>query len=306
MENNINTQSVNHLIDITIFLNSNNTLNDVINFPHTFEELINYIIYQCHNKDKFYIYFILKNDIIPIQNENDYEKLKNISQFKVNIQVKFEPYKELKKKSINDIITEINENNKKNFIKKKEKIKNIKNSQIDSFIPFFEKIINQKLENFQLKFFKDINSILKINYFNIDQKINELKKDILFQLKYNEKSKKENNKEQKIENNKEQKIDKKDIMNNKIDFIKKINNIKDEDSNQNKSLSENQYNEINKNINNLSNKNFEKKNSKKDDLKKNALKKIKIVIIIYILIKRHLINYQIILIFQIFQIKMNL
>jgi hypothetical protein len=39
----------------------------------------------------------------------------------VNIQVKFEPYKEFKRKSINDIITEINENNKKNFIKKKKK-----------------------------------------------------------------------------------------------------------------------------------------------------------------------------------------
>ena len=113
MENILFTPSVIHLMEITIFLNSNNTLNDIINFPHTFKELINYIIYQCHNKDKFYIYFILKNDIIPIQNENDYEKLKNISQFKVNIHVMFEPYKELKKKSINDIITEINENNKK-------------------------------------------------------------------------------------------------------------------------------------------------------------------------------------------------
>ncbi len=213
MENILFTSSVNHLMEITIFLNSNNTLNDIINFPHTFKELINYIIYQCHNKDKFHIYFILKNYIIPIQNENDYEKLKNISIFKVNIQVKFVPYKELKIKSINDIITKINENNKKNFIKKKEKIKNIKNSQIDSFIPFFEKIINQKLEIFQLKIFKDIYSILKINYLNIEQKINELKKNILFQLKYNEKSKKENNKEQKIEN--------KDIMNYKIDFIKK-------------------------------------------------------------------------------------
>ena len=209
MENYINTLSVNHLMDITIFLNSNKKLNDIINFPHTFKELINYIIIQCHNKDKFYIYFILKNYIIPIQNENDYEKLKNISIFKVNIQVKFTPYKELKIKSINDIITKINENNKKNFIKEKEKIKNI-NSQIDSFIPFFEKIINQKLEKFQLEIFKDIYSILKINYFNIEQKIKEL---ILFQLKYNEKSKKENNKEQKIE--------KKDIMNNIIYFIKK-------------------------------------------------------------------------------------
>ena len=100
MENNINTLSVNHVMDITIFLNSNNKLNDIINFPHTFKELNNYIIYQCHKNDKFYIYFILKNDIIPIQNENDYEKLKNISQFKVNIHVMFEPYKELKKNQL--------------------------------------------------------------------------------------------------------------------------------------------------------------------------------------------------------------
>ena len=97
MENNINTLSVSGVMNITIFLNSNNTLNEVINFPHTFKELNNYIIYQCHKNDKFYIYFILKNDIIPIQNENDYEKLKNISLFNVNIQVKFEPYKDLKK-----------------------------------------------------------------------------------------------------------------------------------------------------------------------------------------------------------------
>ena len=278
MENNINTLSVNNLMNITIFLNSNNTLNDVINFPHTFKELNNYIIYQCHKNDKFYIYFILKNDIIPIQNENDYEKLKNISLLEVNIQVKFEPYKDLKKKSINDIITELNENNKKNFKKKKEKIKNIDVGQIDSFIPFFEKIINQKLENFQLKIFKDINSILKINYINIDQKLNELKKDILFQLNYNEKSKIENNKEPKLESNKEQKIEKKDIMNNKITYIKQKNKIKDEDSYQEQSLSENQYNEINKNINNLSNKNFEKNNfnynekSKKENNKEPKLK----------------------------------
>ena len=273
MENGVNTLSVNNLMCITIFLNSNNTLNDVINFPHTFKELNNYIIYQCHNNEKFYIYFILNNDIIPIQNENDYEKLKNISVFNVNIQVKFEPYKELKKKSINDIITEINENNKKNFIKKKEKIKNININQIDSFIPFFVKTINKKLENFQLNIFKDINSILKINYFNIDQKINELKKDILFQLKYNEKSKKENNKETKLESNKEQKIENKDIMNNKINSIKQKNKIKDEDSYQEQSLSENQYNEINKNIINLSNKKVEKKKSKKDNLKGNDPKK---------------------------------
>ena len=120
MEYNKMNQSVNHLMDITI-LNSKKTLNDVINFPHTFEELNNYIINQCNNNDKFYIYFIFKNNKIPILNENDFEKLKNISEFKVNIEVKFEPYNELKKKSTNDIITEINENNKKNFIKKKKK-----------------------------------------------------------------------------------------------------------------------------------------------------------------------------------------
>ncbi len=273
MEYNKMNQSVNHLMDITI-LNSKKTLNDVINFPHTFEELNNYIINQCNNNDKFYIYFNFENHKIPILNENDFEKLKNISEFKVNIEVKFEPYNELKKKSTNDIITEINENNKKNFIKKNEKIKNINKNQIDSFIPFFEKIINQKLENFQLKIFKDINSILKINYFNIEQKINELKKDILFQLNYNEKSKNENNKQPKLESKKEQKIEKKDIMNNKINYIKQKNNIKDEDSYQEQSLSENQYNEINKNMNNLSNKNFEKKNSKKDDSKGNVPKKV--------------------------------
>ncbi len=273
MEYNKMNQSVNHLMDITI-LNSKKTLNDVINFPHTFEELNNYIINQCNNNDKFYIYFNFENHKIPILNENDFEKLKNISEFKVNIEGKFEPYNELKKKSTNDTITEINENNKKNFIKKNEKIKNINKNQIDSFIPFFEKIINQKLENFQLKIFKDINSILKINYFNIEQKINELKKDILFQLNYNEKSKNENNKQPKLESKKEQKIEKKDIMNNKINYIKQKNNIKDEDSYQEQSLSENQYNEINKNMNNLSNKNFEKKNSKKDDSKGNVPKKV--------------------------------
>ena len=257
MENDLINQSIDKVINLTIFQKSN-IINDTINPPHSFNELFYLIRNQYKNNDKFFIYYINNNNIIPIQNENDYEKLINSTQFNLKIEVKNEPYKELKKTPINENNIEKKENNNiKNFNKNKKNIKNAKNNQIDSI----KKIVDERIENFRPILLKQIKYILKNNYANINQKLIDFQKDIL-NLLIPENNKKENNKKQ--ENDYFHSEMKKKIKNNE-------NNIS-----QNQSISESQYNDINKNNNNLFKQNsnkipINKSENKKIELKKNLL-----------------------------------
>ena len=192
MENDLINQSIDKVINLTIFQKSNIIFNETINPPHSFNELLYFIINQYKNNDKFFIYYINNNNIIPIQNENDYEKLINSTQFNLKIEVKNEPYKELKKAPIKENNIEKKQNNNiKNFNKNKKNIKNAKNNQIDSI----KKIVDERIENFRPILLKQIKYILKNNYANINQKLIDFQKDIL-NLLIPENNKKENNKKQ--------------------------------------------------------------------------------------------------------------
>ena len=250
MENDLINQSIDKVINLTIFQKSN-IINDTIIPPHSFNELFYLIRNQYINNDKFFIYYICdNNNIIPIQSENDYETLRNSTQFNLKIEVKNEPYKELKKTPIKENNIEKKENNnKKNFNKNKKNIKNAKNNQIDSI----KKIVDERIENFRPILLKQIKYILKNNYANINQKLIDFQKDIL-NLLIPENNKKENIKKQ--ENDYFHSEMKKKIKNNG-------NNIS-----QNQSISESQYNDINKNNNNLFKQNSNKIPINKIDNKK--------------------------------------